>query len=936
METRSEVTIRPFLCHTKTKMMRFLALFLFLIPFCSFSQTGNVKVTVSDYKTNETVPYAKVKLSENFKGTADLSGAVIFANVPYGQYTMTAASSEDTLTMLVTVDKPEIWVNAALGKTLELEEVRVIGGAVTGRVTPVPLTRIDPKKIQEELGSRDIPMLLNATPGVYATQQGGGDGDARITVRGFDQRNVGVMIDGVPVNDMENGSVYWSNWFGLDAITSSIQVQRGLGATKLAMPSIGGTINILTAGVGNKKSTTIKQEYGTGNLLRTSISYNSGMMKNGFGVTLSGSYKQGDGWVDGTSTQGAFLYAKVQKKFKNHLLSFSAFTAPQRHGQRSFNQRVQYWKSEDAQDLDIPVDNAAIKDRGIRFNEHWGYVTDYKSLSTFREGGKTIMNERLNYYNKPQITLKDFWQVNKKLTISNLLYSSIGNGGGTKLSNYSSAVRAEDGTIDWDKIIYNNQYTNFFGTVVPNIDVQYSPTEFKANNVLTASVNNHFWLGYLGQFNYEMNERWTFSGGIDLRKYKGTHYREVRDLLGGDYILNFSNQNATSPVRRKGDKIAEPDAPYENYREGHVQWGGVFGQAEYTGTRWTAFINLTGVYNGYKGVDYFRKKMLEVGDTVLRLGAYDTIVYQGQTYTASSDGVKDFQTDWKWIPGGTVKAGASYILTENSTVFVNAGYLSRTPMFTNVVDNNTNTFFREIKNEKILAFEAGYSFANKFFGVNVNGYATNWQNKPFPFGLSVPDPNDPTSTIQINVNGMDAIHYGAELDVAYNITPKLSAEVMLSYGDWRWNSTQTITLPQYNNYTISFDAKGVHVGDSPQSTYSGALRYEPFKNFFVKGQYIYFDRYYAQFNPFILNGENAGRDSWKVPGYGMLNLFAGYRYKLKKSVLNFNAMVQNALNSQYIADAILSSTYGPGFDGASAGVMYGGGFRYNLSIALQF
>jgi outer membrane cobalamin receptor len=73
------------------------------------------------------------------------------------------------------------------------------------------------------------------------------------------------MIDGVPVNDMENGWVYWSNWFGLDAITSQIQVQRGLGATKLAMPSVGGTMNILTQNTGGKRQIKFRQEYGTGN-----------------------------------------------------------------------------------------------------------------------------------------------------------------------------------------------------------------------------------------------------------------------------------------------------------------------------------------------------------------------------------------------------------------------------------------------------------------------------------------------------------------------------------------------------------------------------------------------------------------------------------------------------------------------------------------------
>ena len=47
---------------------------------------------------------------------------------------------------------------------------------------------------------------------VYAAQQVEGDGDARVTIRGFDQTNLAVMVDGVPMNDMETGQVYWSNW----------------------------------------------------------------------------------------------------------------------------------------------------------------------------------------------------------------------------------------------------------------------------------------------------------------------------------------------------------------------------------------------------------------------------------------------------------------------------------------------------------------------------------------------------------------------------------------------------------------------------------------------------------------------------------------------------------------------------------------------------
>ena len=64
--------------------------------------------------------------------------------------------------------------------------------------TPVAYTTVTKEEMEIRLGSQDIPMSLNMTPSDYATGQGGGAGDARINVRGFNQRNVAVMINGVP------------------------------------------------------------------------------------------------------------------------------------------------------------------------------------------------------------------------------------------------------------------------------------------------------------------------------------------------------------------------------------------------------------------------------------------------------------------------------------------------------------------------------------------------------------------------------------------------------------------------------------------------------------------------------------------------------------------------------------------------------------------
>jgi iron complex outermembrane receptor protein len=910
--------------------MRFLFFGLLLtLPSISYSQTvgkisGAAKMSPGD------IAVAGAKITLLNQGTAvtrvatNDEGTYELTNIPFGKYQiMFTLPLTDTIRMDIQLNQARLTQNFTIRATQEVREIRVIGNLVNGQNVPVAVTKIDTKKITEELASRDLPMLLNGTAGVYATNQGGGDGDARINVRGFDQRNVGVMIDGVPVNDMENGAVYWSNWFGLDAITSQMQVQRGLGATKIAMPSIGGTINIITQGVGTKKGGSFKQEYATGNFLRSSLSYNTGMTKSGWGLTLSASYKQGQGWVEGTPTQGFFGYTKISKRLDNHLITLSAFAAPQQHGQRSFFQGIQYWDANRSQDLGVQFDSTLLlNDMGIRYNQHWGYVTN-------EAGEREILNERLNFYNKPQITLKDFWSVNDKLAISNLAYLSIGRGGGTSIFNSSAILRDANANIDWDQMITENKVNSLFGT--PNIDPIYSPTEIKSSQILLASMNNHFWLGYLGQFNYDYSKKTSFSGGLDYRYYEGRHYQVITNLLGGDYFVSTANFNDPDPMQRVGDKIAKNT--FNADRDGVVSYAGVFGQVEHSGERINWFANVSGILNGYKGIDYFQRKVLDLGDTILRIGALDTIQYNGQTYHAGSAGLEYFATDWKYIPGVTIKGGLSYKINKFNDIYCNLGYLNRTPQFSNVIDNNTNSFFGEIVNEIIYAVEGGYHYANKHFGVNYNAYFTNWKNKPFPYGVAVPDPNDPTEFIRVNINGMDALHMGQEIDVAWEISPKLSFDFMFSIGNWIWNSSKTVFIPQYDSLEFTFDAKGVHVGDAAQTAMAASLRYEPIKNAYVKVQGQLFDRYYANFDPFSLQGSNGGRDSWVIPTYSLINVFAGYRYKQ----FSVGGAITNLLNTSFISDATNNANgiYDQ-FDARSATVMFGQGLRFNINLAIQF
>jgi len=889
------------------------------------AQNGSLSGVIMDDISGETIIGAHIQVDESHQAVTDLDGKFTISDIPYGKYTVKYAFIGYTEKQEeITIDKGNLSVSIRMSSVV-LNEVQVIGNIAKDRETPVAVTSISARELQEELGSRDLPMILNSTPGVYATRQGGGDGDARITIRGFDQRNVAVMIDGVPVNDMENGWVYWSNWFGLDAITQTIQVQRGLGATKIAIPSVGGTINILTDNIGNKFGFSFKQELSTGLTSRTSFSIKSGQLGKGWGVLFSGSYKKGNGYVDGTGTEGGFYYLKIQKRTGKHITTLSGFGAPQTHSQRSYQQPIAYWDAKYAAKLGIDTTNAP--NHGIKYNEHWGYRTV--------DGKQVQMSERLNYFHKPQITLKDFWNINKKLSWSNIAYVSIGHGGGTALRNYTGALRdSATGQINWDGIVQNNQYTTFPGfPPFANYNPLYDTTSLKANNILTSSVNNHFWVGYVSQLNYKINNNWDFSSGVDFRYYKGTHYQLAYDMLGGGYFVDnsgYNDQNTlNSTVIRSGDKLAKNS--FNKYRDAFAQWYGAYAQTEYSKGRWTAFVNISGVAAGYKGQDYFVKKQLKLADTTLNIGYADTIQYQGQTYTRNSKGLDYNQTQWKWLPGFTFKAGANLNLNEKNNIFLNVGILSRPPQYSNVIDNDYNNLFITIKNEDIYAGEIGYGFKSKQVSIHVNGYATYWANKPFPFGVQIPDPNDPTSYIKANVNGMNALHMGGELEVAYKPIRSLTFEAMASYGDWTWQSTGTASV---ENIEVQFDAKGVHVGGAAQSVYSLSGRWEFVKHAYIKVQYALFDRNFSDFSPFTLSGANGGKESWRMPSYGLMNINAGYTVKLKKYDLFFRGSVFNVLNTKYISDAT-NNYNGTNFDAASANVFFGPGVTWNVAIGMS-
>lgn len=912
--------------------MKKTALLLLGLGFYLFAaaQQGLVTGKVFDKETGETLIGANVIYAPG-KGTiTNLEGKFEFS-LEQGSYELHVSyvGYEEQIRRIEVSTKALI-LEFSL-QSMTIDEVIITADYARSRETPVAFTNVSPAKIEEELAGQDIPIILNSTPGVYATQQGGGDGDARITIRGFDQTNLAVMIDGIPVNDMENGWVYWSNWFGLDAVTRTMQVQRGLGASQLALPSVGGTINILTKGIDSKSQTSIKQEIDSQGKLRTSLGYTSGKLKGGWGLTLAGSYKRGNGWVDNTFSEGWFYYAKVDKRFDKHLLTLTAMGAPQTHDQRSYKRPISAYDSVYAKKLGVDMDELKganneynIFDKGVEYNQHWGTLRrDVDDPNAPEEN----LSERTNQYHKPQFTLRDFWTVNKRLTISNNLYLSLGKGGGDRPATsvkdtqlFQDPENPQYGQINWQYMYDANcKPLPPFGVI---------PTH--SDNYMTRAHNEHVWYGLLSKFSYNLNSGFNLSGGVDLRSYKGVHYRSVTDLLGGDHALDDSDKRI--------DYMANPDAEKKYvgdtisyYYDGLVRWGGLFLQGEYKQERLSSFINLTTALSGYNKKDYF-----EIGES-----------------------------GWKYKQGYTFKAGANYNLGPRSNVFMNLGYLSRVRAYKYFYQGFSTNFASELDNELVKAIEAGYSFLSSQFSANLNLYYTRWENKPTnqvysQYILQDGDPGYVEGEIEpidiyADIPGMDARHMGVELDFIYKIRHNLELQGTMSLGDWIWDSY--IDSLQYYlgegdfenepiQKNISFDARGIHVGDAAQVQLGSSIRYEPIRGLYVNVRQTYFTKYYSSFTPeATTNAEGNVQDSWKMPGFNLFDIHAGYSFKLKFSErmgISLRFSLLNAFNTTYIWDATNNDPFGPysgafqSFDAKSATVFFGMGRRFNTSLRITF
>lgn len=804
----------------KNFALKSLTCILSLFSLLNLSAQNNFKGKLIDLTSGKNISGATVQIDGSNRATTSDEEGLFEIAIP-GESAVILIQHVSYQALTLEIKKPlksgieHIYLTA---RQVGLDEINIIASYISERTTPVAISNISQRTIEREMGSQEYPEIMKMVPGVYATKLGGGTGDARISIRGFQQENLGLLLNGVPVSSVENGLVYWSNWAGLGDATQAIQVQKGLGASKVALNSVGGTINIITKTTEAAKGGTLRHMFTSYGNQKTIFSISSGLSEKGFAVTFLGSRTRGPGYVDATHVDAWAWFISASKQINNkHLLVFTGMGSPERHGQRTYGLTKQEYS-----------------DFGIKYNPNWGmYKGKINSLSE-------------NFYHKPQLSLNHYWNISDKTHLASSAYLSFGYGGGKFSESYKSPSAntfRKSNQIDWDAI-YNLNKTHNDSSRLADGSVVRGFSKIIQTNYLAS----HIWYGGLTNLTHELENGIKITAGLHARYFKSNLREEISDLLGGkywidEYAWSLAGIAGRQQIKTKGDIInVDNDA--------RVDVISMFGQAEYSFGKMNLF--LAGTVSG------------------TRYQRFDRINYINNT---ASEKVSK--------AGFDVKSGISYQLNEQHNLYLNAGYYSKAPYYKFVFANFSNAVVQDIKNESIKSAELGYTFSSSKLNVNLNAYYTLWEDKSILSRENIQlEDNSQTRALIRGLDALHK-GIELEMTGKINRSLSLGGILSVGDWRWRndviaelYNDNQELI-----DLTEVY-VKDLKVGDAPQFQMGLFADATILKDWNLKVNWLYFGSLYANFDPAGRNNPDDRKQPYRIPDYSNIDLFLEYEFKI--------------------------------------------------------
>jgi hypothetical protein len=781
-----------------------------------------------------------------------------------------------------------------------------------GVLDNIPTVSLDENDLGDG-GSQNVSSLLTAGRDPFHSAASFNFSAVRFKVRGYDNDLFSTYMNGIPMDNLDNGFTPYGLWGGLNDVMRNRDVSWGLNTSTFTYGDIGSNTNIDSRASRQRAQTSISYALSNRNYdNRIMLTHSTGLSKKGWAFTVSGSRRwAGEGYVPGTYYSGWGYFVAIDKRIgQNHLLSLTTFGAPTENGR---------------QGASVPE---MIELAGTHYyNPNWGYQNGVKR------------NASIGRSNQPVIILTHDFRINNNTTLTTAAGYSFGNRSITALDWYNAADPRPDyyrylpsytsiwasapdpvqGQMVYDLMKNDINYRQINWDKLYTINRDSYATINNANGIPGNSVSGHRSRYIIEEriintqrfninstINTKLTDNIDLTGGASYQMQINHYYKKVDDLLGGDFYVNLN-------------QFAERDYPVDNnanqfdldHPNRILYKGDKFGY-DYN-------INISKASGWAQGVFKFSKIDVFVAGQLSHTQFYRDGKVRNGLFPNDSYGKGDINKFTNYAG----KGGITYKIDGRNYVYANGSYMTRAPYFENIYisPRTRNGQQDDVKSETIYTAEGGYIMNAPKLKIRIGGYYTH-----FADGMDVMSfyHDSYQNFVNYAISGIDKLHFGGEFGVEAKLTNSLTLNAAAAIGRYYYDSRQKAIITVDNNASILGEqiiyAKDFRVPSTPQEAYSLGLTYRSPKFWFISITGNHFDESWLSFNPlrrsydalkFVAKDGAAYHeifDQTKFDPQYTLDFFGGYSWKLprayeinrKPTFLVFNLGVNNILNNKDI------------------------------------
>ena len=736
--------------------------------------------------------------------------------------------------------------------------------------------------------------IVNSNSNIYANEVGYLWSPVRFRYRAFNQKYNDVYINGALMNDAESGQFRYSQVGGLNNQTRSGEYSLPFEANNFSMPSMGGANNYnfrpSAMPIGNKAALSVANRNYT---LRGMYSYSSGLNDKGWAVAAALTYRWADrGYVEGTFYNSLSYFLGIEKVTGNHSISFVTWGNPTERASQGASTDEMYWIANDRY-----------------YNPYWGYqngkkrnsrvindfaptalltwdwkINDDMKLTTSLTGKYSMYKSTKLNYNNSDNPQPDYWKV---------LPSSYFNVWNEDDNSYrtESAWDAWNNAYNWLSLSKVNRQIDFDRLYAANVSASQQGAD--AMYYIQAKHNNQLDFKLSSTLDMKLDDRQKLVMGMNLGTTKGMHYQTMDDMLGATQFHNI-NYYALGKYDINSEQVQydlnNPNAKVGDGDRFGYDYNILVDRADF----WTTYSATLSRMHAFVSARVGGTQMQRDGK--MRNGLAKDNSY-GKSGTA------------RFLDGGG-KIGLSFNLGMGNIIQLGAGYELRTPTaYTAFASPEINNdFVANLKNEKVLSAELGYSLNTSWVRANVNAYysrikdATEWQCFYF---------DNANSFSYVSLTGVEKEYYGVEYGLKFKITSAFSIQAVGTVSEAKYANDANVrymlsTSGDYGNDICHL--KGVREASTPLLAQSLTLSYNN-KGWFIDLTGNYYDRMYLSPSVYhrydeICEHDNDGNaivpDQLEGNGGFMLDASIGKLIRLKKGQLSINLTLTNILNNRDI------------------------------------